>query len=207
MESRIVASLDLTDKEKLLALSETIGKQVFAIKINWPTILSAGKSIIGELSSYSKVICDFKLADIPNTIKLIAKQIADQDPYAIICHPFVGSDSLKELVSTGIRTIGVVAMSNEGASEHLNKHWKELLSDVKGAGAYGIIAAGNNYTLLKEISSQKEHLKVFSPGVGAQGGSAAESIKKGSDYIIVGRAIYDSADPVSEIKKINSEIQ
>ena len=207
MESRIVASLDVTDEKSLINIASSIGEYVFAIKINWPTVLSLGKTIIGKLSKHSRVICDFKLADIPNTHRLIMEQIADQNPWAVIAHAFVGKDSLSELVSSGIRIISVVSMSNEGSNRHLNPHWKELMQDAMEADVYGIVAPGNNYELLRDISSGKGHMKVFSPGIGAQGGSYIESLENGSDYVIIGRTIYNDEDPLSKVMKINSDIE
>ena len=207
MESRIVASLDLTDEKSLIKIASLMGENVFAIKINWPTVLSLGKTIIGRLSKFSKVICDFKLADIPNTHRLIMEQIADQNPWAVIAHAFVGKDSLSELVSSGTRIISVVSMSNEGSNRHLNPRWKELMEDALESGVYGIVAPGNNYGLLRQISSRKGNMKVFSPGIGAQGGSYIESIENGSDYVIVGRTIYSDEDPLSKVLKINLDIE
>ena len=207
MESRIVASLDVTDEKSLINIASSIGEHVFAIKVNWPTILSTGKTIIGKLSRYSKVICDFKLADIPNTHRLIMEQLADQNPWAVIAHAFVGRDSLSELVSSGVRIIGVVSMSNEGSNKHLNPHWKDLMEEARESGVYGIVAPGNNYSLLREITSMKGNMKAFSPGIGAQGGSYIESLKNGSDYVIIGRSIYTSEEPLLEVNKINSGIE
>ena len=50
-------------------------------------------------------------------------------------------------------------------------------------------------------------LKVLSPGVGAQGGSAAQAISAGADYVIVGRSIYQADDPKKAAENIASEIR
>ena len=45
------------------------------------------------------------------------------------------------------------------------------------------------------------------PGVGAQGGSAADVIRAGADYVIVGRAIYQADDPKGAAREIAQEIK
>ena len=37
---------------------------------------------------------------------------------------------------------------------------------------------------------------IISPGVGMQGGSAGDTIRAGAEYVIVGRSIYQSDDPL-----------
>ena len=48
---------------------------------------------------------------------------------------------------------------------------------------------------------------ILTPGVGAQGGSASAAIEAGADYVIVGRAIYESDDPAGVAKSIAESIK
>jgi len=48
---------------------------------------------------------------------------------------------------------------------------------------------------------------LLSPGVGAQGGNASEAISAGADAVIVGRAIYESSDPVAAARRIEEGIR
>ena len=204
MESKIIASLDLTDESKLVRMAEEIGQSVFAIKINWPTILSLGKGIIKRLSETSNIICDLKIADIPNTNRLIMEQIATQHPWGVIAHLFTGKDSMESIVKAAVdaKVIGVVAMSNPGASEYLNGNYGNLVEDAKSLGCYGIVAPGNDYNLLERISKMKGNLKIFSPGVGAQGGGYNKALLSGADYVIIGRSLYENPDPIGYIKSL-----
>ena len=43
-------------------------------------------------------------------------------------------------------------------------------------------------------------------GVGTQGGSAGDTIRAGTDYVIVGRSIYQYTDPAAGAKQIADEI-
>ena len=73
MASRLVLALDETDPARALDIAKEVSPFVSKIKINYPLVLSAGLDIVTEISKFSKVICDFKVADIPNTNRLIAE--------------------------------------------------------------------------------------------------------------------------------------
>lgn len=208
MDSKLVLAMDVFDTDFALDLSRKLSGELFAVKINWPLIMARGASIISELSKYSKVICDLKLADIPNTNSLIAEKAAEMGAWGIISHSIIGRDSLQAVasVSEELKVFSVVAMSHEGASQYIYPRTDELIQMSKEVGVYGFIAPGNDYKMLSRIKKQAGNLKVMTPGVGAQGGSATEAVKNGADLVIVGRAIYNSEDPVKAARAFNEEI-
>jgi orotidine-5'-phosphate decarboxylase len=73
-------------------------------------------------------------------------------------------------------------------------------------GVAGFIAPATRPDRIRSIRSIAGDLKILSPGVGAQGGSASSAISAGADYAIVGRAIYGAKDPVSAASAIRDEI-
>ncbi|WP_048161418.1 orotidine-5'-phosphate decarboxylase [Thermoplasma acidophilum] len=205
-ESRLVVALDLTDKDRALEIARSIGRQVFAIKINWPLVLAGSGSIIGEIARVSRVVCDFKIADIPNTNSIIAKFARDQGAWGIISHSFTGLESLRSVVeaSGDTKVFSVVAMSHPG-SDLINDNYRKLMDISERAGVYGYIAPGNKLSDLSEIRKRTKKT-IMSPGIGSQGGRASDAIKAGADLVIVGRSIYESADPVTAAEAINEEI-
>ena len=122
-ESRIILALDVTEREKAINISSEMSDYISFIKINWPLILSAGVGIVSDISRIKPVICDLKLADIPNTHRLITGIIKRSGAYGVIAHSFVGSDSLQEISKTepSLKVFSVVAMSHKGASEVMDQ--------------------------------------------------------------------------------------
>jgi len=55
----------------------------------------------------------------------------------------------------------------------------------------------------KKITGKK--LDIYSPGIGKQGGNAKKAIANGSDFLIVGRTILDSKNPVRTVKQLLSD--
>jgi orotidine-5'-phosphate decarboxylase len=73
-------------------------------------------------------------------------------------------------------------------------------------GVRNIVAPGNKYERLREyrkwIDESGSEMKIMSPGIGAQGGQAEKAVEIGTDYPIVGRAIYLSEDPLKAVEEI-----
>lgn len=208
-ESRLILALDETEREKAIAVANAVGDIVDAIKINYPLVLSCGLEMVTELAKHSAVICDFKVADIPNTNRLIVEQVVRLGANGVIVHGFTGSDSVEACVKAAqdVDVFVVTEMSHPGGTEFTAKVADQLVTLAKQSGASGIIAPATRPGRLSEIRSMAENLMILTPGVGAQGGSASDAIKAGADYIIVGRSIYKADDPRAAAQKLAAEIK
>lgn len=208
--SRLVLALDETDPVRALEVADAVSGTVDAIKINWPLVLSAGPDMINELSKRSDVICDFKVADIPNTVRLIVEQCVDRGAKAVIVHAFTGSDSMKAAVeAAGDRAgiIAVTAMSHPGGQEFTAPNAERLAHVGVECGAIGFIAPATRPADIARVRSVIGDRLILSPGVGAQGGKASDAIRAGADYVIVGRAIYKSDDPASAAEAFAEDVR
>ena len=208
-DSRLVLALDETDGKKALQVAESVSGIVDAIKINWPLVLSEGPQMITKLSEFSDVICDFKVADIPNTVKLIVENAVSRGASAVIVHAFTGDDSLKAAVEAAgdAEIYAVTEMSHPGAKMFTAQHAEEMARLGVECGAKGFIAPATRPDRIAAIRSVVGDLKILSPGVGAQGGKASDAIRAGATYAIVGRSIYGSDDPKSAAKAFAEDIK
>ncbi len=208
-QTRMVLALDETDGQKALAIVRQVAEYIDAVKINWPLVLSAGPEMITELSKITDVICDFKVADIPNTVSLIVSNAVRRGAAAVIVHAFTGDDSLKAAVEAAgdAEIYAVTEMSHPGGKMFTAKHAEEMAKLGVECGVDGFIAPATRPERIAVIRSIIGDKKILSPGVGAQGGSASSAIKAGADYVIVGRAIYKADDPAAVAKTIAEEIR
>ena len=207
--SRLILALDETDPTKALAVASAVGDIVDAIKINYPLVLSCGLEMVSDIASRASVICDFKVADIPNTNRLIVEQAVRLGAKGVIVHGFTGHDSVEACVNAAedIDVFVVTEMSHPGGTEFTAKIADQLVALATETGARGIIAPATRPGRLAEIRNIAKDLMILTPGVGAQGGTAADAIKAGADYIIVGRSIYQSDDPRAAAQKLAAEIR
>lgn len=208
-ESRVILALDEIRQERAFMVAEQVSDLVDAIKINWPLVLASSPESITKLSRLAPVICDFKVADIPNTVSLIVSQAVSRGAEGVIVHGFTGSDSVKAAVqaANGRDIFVVTEMSHPGGSEYTAPVAESLARMAVQCGAAGIIAPATRPERVASLRRIVGDLLILSPGVGAQGGSAAAVLGKGADYVIVGRSIYEAEDPRSAAIRVVEEVR
>ena len=209
LDHRLILALDMTDPKRALELAGSVRSHVDAVKVGWPLVLAGGLDVLRTLAKSCYVLCDFKIADIPNTNRLIVEQTVDAGASGIICHGFVGEDSVRACVDAagGKEVFVVVEMSHPGGVEYTAKHAEDLARLATRANATGIIAPATRPERVRALRAIIGRKQILAPGVGAQGGKASEAIAAGADAVIVGRAIYEAANPATEAEAIAAEIQ
>jgi len=198
--TELILALDVLTREEALSIAEKTAPYLDAIKIGYPLVLGAGLSVVQEIATLGlPLIADFKVADIPNTNRLITEHAFQAGFSAIIAQGFTGSDSAEACVETahdyGGRCYIVTEMSHPGALEFLSgDNAAKIAGMAVKCGADGIIAPATRPERVKALRDIVGDKKILSPGVGAQGGNAAE-IAPLIDGMIVGRSIYNAEDP------------
>ena len=85
--------------------------------------------MITRLARLAPVICDFKIADIPNTDRLIVEQVRKRGASGVIVHAFTGTDSLRAAVDEAgdLDVLVVTEMSHPGpgyrSAAELSRPW------------------------------------------------------------------------------------
>ena len=203
---------------------KTMHKFLCGIKLNFHVLLPLGKKEIIKINKTAHqygllTIADIKLNDIGNTNQITSKTLWDFGFDAIIINPIMGINSIKKIVTEAHkRNKGVIALCHMSAPEakasyeinvshSKNSKTKPLyqifLKWAMSSGVDGIIVGATYPKIInycKKISGKK--LDIYSPGVGVQGGNAKQTIANGSDFLIIGRTILNSKNPVDTVKKI-----
>ena len=205
-KNRIILALDVTSRADALRVVDAVRDYVDAVKVGWPLILAAGPEIISDIAKIKDVICDMKIADIPNTNRLIVEQAMKRGASAVIAHGFTGDDSVKACIDAAKGQVFVLTeMSHPGAKQFTAPVADKLAALAKAVGARGIVAPATRPERIAELRNIIGNLEIISPGVGAQGGKASDALGAGADYIIVGRAIYEASDPKAAAKALAEE--
>ena len=209
LQHRLILAADLTDPDAARAVVEAVRDRVDAIKVNWPLVLAAGPGIVRELAKGGYVLCDFKVADIPNTSRLIVEQAVRAGASGVICHGFAGEDSVRACVDAAkdADVFVVTELSHPGGQEYTAKFAEDFARLAVRSGAAGIIAPATRPDRVKALRSIVGKRLILAPGVGAQGAKASDAIVAGADAVIVGRAIYEAKDPARAAREIADEIR
>jgi orotidine-5'-phosphate decarboxylase len=198
--TELILALDVTGREEALRIAGECAPSIDAVKLGYPIILAQGLSFTREMAALGlPLIADFKVADIPSTNRLIAGQVFSHGFSSIICHGFCGSDSVAACIETAHENEGecyvVAEMSHPGAGEFFHGGAAERIAALaRDLGADGIIAPATRPERVRHLREIIGKKKIYSPGIGAQGGSF-EPLAGTVDGIIVGRQIYTAPDP------------
>jgi orotidine-5'-phosphate decarboxylase len=96
--SRLILALDVTEEQMALSVAQSVSDVVDAIKIGYPLVLACGMDVVRKISEAAHVICDFKVADIPNVNRLIVERAIGYGAQGVIAQGFVGKDSIEACV-------------------------------------------------------------------------------------------------------------
>ena len=213
VKNNIILAMDLMDLKEAEIVCESINEYIDTIKIGYPLTLAEGLSTIGffkDTFDY-KVICDYKVADIPATNEKIANQTFDAGADAIICHGFVGPDSVDACKISaedhGTDVFLLTEMSHPGAVKFLQKDADEIARMGVKMGIDNYVAPSTRLDRLSQIRDiVGKGAFIISPGVGTQGGDPKETLKY-SNALIIGRSIYNAEDPKQATKDIIESIK
>ena len=207
-DTRLILALDVRDGDGAGSLARSCRDAVDAVKVGWPLTLAAGLSIVTRLASDVDVICDFKIADIPPVAAAIAQAAFEAGARGVICHGFAGEDSVRACVEAARGDVFVVTeMSHPGGQQFTAPIAEELARHAVRAGATGIIAPATRPERVRRLREIVGNRLILAPGAGAQGGTPADAILAGADYVIVGRSIAEAKDPAVAARSIVAEFR
>jgi orotidine-5'-phosphate decarboxylase len=230
-DSRIILANDYDIKDKKLVSKtikniKTLHSYLCGIKLNFHLLLPLGKNDIIKITKTAhkyglQTIADIKLNDIGNTNLITTKTLWDFGFDAVIVNPIMGPANLKKIITSAHRSNkGVITLCHMSAPEakmsydmnvRLSKNSKtislyQLFLDWSVSNkADGIIVGATFPKIIsecKKITGKK--LDIYSPGIGTQGGDIKKAVVNGSDFLIVGRTILNSKDPVYTVKQLLS---
>jgi orotidine-5'-phosphate decarboxylase len=211
---------------KAQAVVEAVHQYVCAVKINHHLTLPLGvfdgvQTLIQNIHGKGLLaIMDCKANDIGNTNQVIAEYYFAAGFDALIANPFVGwEEGLKPIFDVARKqergVILLTYMSHKGAAEgygqivieaETDKPTAQYVSFAKKAlkwNADGVVVGATVPEKIREIRDVlEEAVPIYSPGVGAQGGTAEAARKAGARYLIVGREITEAKNPSEAARKL-----
>ena len=208
IKNNLILALDVMSEIGAVEICKQLADDIDTLKIGYPLALAEGLEIINKLKDQFgyQVICDFKVADIDATNEKICDETFKAGADAIICHGFVGPDSVKACQDVADKhqkeLFLLTEMSHPGAKLFLQPAAEEIARMGVDMNITNFVAPATKLDRLSKIRDiVGEDAYIISPGVGKQGGDGKKTLQY-SDAIIVGRSIYESDNPKIACEKL-----
>jgi orotidine-5'-phosphate decarboxylase len=187
-----------------------------------------GKDFVKEIKSNGyNVFLDLKLHDIPNTVAKAIDSLSDLSIDLLTIHASGGAEmceyaaharnetnpNLRLLAVTVLTSINQAQLNQLNIKESIQKQVVDLAKLSTQSGVDGVVSSPLELDILRSSldssklivtpgirpldSEQNEQKRVMTP---------AEASEKGADFIVVGRPILNSPEPIKTVKQILQSI-
>ncbi|NPA51219.1 MAG: orotidine-5'-phosphate decarboxylase [Epsilonproteobacteria bacterium] len=227
----LVIALDLEEKNEILKLAKELKdiKNIW-LKVGFRTFIRDGKELIyklKEINSEFKIFLDLKLYDIPNTMMDATKEIINIGVDMFNIHASSGiraMEGVKEIANRSSKKpiiLAVTALTSFDNSEFKRIYNQdietkaiEFAKDAYKSGLDGVVCSVFESKKIKENTSK--NFLTLTPGIRPSKDikddqKRVATIKEAKDnlvdFIVVGRPIYKSKNPLLEVKNILKELK
>ena len=227
--NKIILALDTTDAHQALEITKKIIDKIFTVKLGLEFFNANGKSGIQKFNNIgvNNLMLDLKLKDIPQTVYKAIKALDDIKFGFLTIHAQGGKamiEKAKEAASeiksqpkilmvtilTSLNDNDLKIMGNDSGVMQQVGHFAKMAKEM----GVGVVCSGHEAKMVRKILGS--NLQIFTPGVRMPNDNSddqqrvctpLESIKNGSDKIIMGRSlikgnIAENINRVSESLKI-----
>lgn len=214
-------AVDLIDKFKGVKASFKVGKQLFT---------AAGPQFVRRLVKMNfDVFLDLKYHDIPNTVVAAVTAASDLGVKMVNVHASGGRKMMTAvaerkaklglepliLAVTLLTSMADNDIAELGIKETSSEYVKRLAMLTSSCGLDGVVASPLEIELIRQ-SVVKSDFKILTPGIRPAGSDVndqkrvatpVEAIKKGADFLVIGRPVTKAENPVETYIKIKKEIE
>ena len=228
IDTKIIVALDFADISKAYELIDQLDPERCKLKVGKEMFTRFGPSFVQKLvENEFKVFLDLKFHDIPNTVRKSCEAACDLGVWMINIHALGGAEMIRAARlgvgnSTGrplLTAVTILTSHNHNSLSEIG-----LVSDIPNEvrrlgklayenGADGVVCSAHEIEVIREATS--EEFVVVTPGIRLLNDNPADqkrimtprsAIIKGSNYLVIGRSISESAEPMNVIQEIEKDI-
>ncbi len=226
-DDRLIVALDVPNVVQGLELASRLGDAVSFYKIGLGMLTGGGFALANELKQEQgkRVFLDMKLFDIGATIEAAVRGIAQYDLDFLTVHgdPQVVRAACEGKRDTALKILAVTVLTSLDRADldanlikpgDIHEITLERAARALEAGADGVIASPQEAAMIRALPQAKGRL-IVTPGVRPAGAAVgdqkriatpAQAIADGANHIVVGRPIWQAADPAAAARAIVAEL-
>ncbi|MBI1871230.1 MAG: orotidine-5'-phosphate decarboxylase [Chlamydiae bacterium] len=232
---KIILALDLPDLKKCEFVLDELKDCLKVVKIGSASFYRLGEPLIQLVKKRNlEIFLDFKFHDIPNTVAEAIEGVIPWGLKMFTVHLSGGADMLKASVKRtheaaskmgvlkpmvlGISVLTSIDQNVLKRDLRIPLPLEEWVSNLAGlareCGLDGIVASAHEIERIREVVGND--LKIVCPGIRMADDVKAdqkrtltvgEALKRGADFLVIGRPIYEAARPREMFEKILSEVR
>ena len=225
--AQVIVVLDFASAREALTLVDSLGEEGEMYKVGLELFSREGPAVVQALTERGKrVFLDLKLHDIPNTVAGAVASVRDLGIDFLTIHTTGGRAMMAaaaEAAGDTMTLLGVTILTSLSVTD-LETTWNRRLGSIseevvrlaglaREAGVRGVVASAlETRTLRSALGSE---LVIVTPGIRLSGDAAhdqarvctpADAAEAGADFLVVGRSITSSADPLSALRRVLDDI-
>lgn len=234
MKEKLILALDVADYSYAVELVDKFSAHIEIFKVGLELHSAAGPKIVEEIHKRGKkVFLDLKFHDIPNTVAKAGIAAARSGVFMFNVHASGGLEMMQkcrdEVVNVCLaeniakpRIIAVTVLTSMsqdvlkheiGIQHSLNTHVRHLAGMSLKAGLDGVVASAQEAALIRSHCGRG--FLIVTPGIRPSWAAADDqrrmmtpkkALQAGADYLVMGRAILNHANPEQAIKLIQEEM-
>ena len=226
MDDRLIVALDVPNAVAGLDLAERLGDAVGFYKIGLGMLTGGGLALAQELKGDhgKRIFLDMKLFDIGATVEAAVRGLARFDLDFLTVHgdPHVVRAAKEGAAGSNLKILGVTVLTSLERSDldaglirsgDIHDITVERAARAFDAGADGIICSPREAAAIRALPDAR---LIVTPGVRPSGAALgdqkrvdtpASAIAAGADHIVVGRPIWQAADPRAAAQAIVAEMR
>jgi orotidine-5'-phosphate decarboxylase len=217
-ENPLIVALDTSDLDEAERLADVLAPHAAMLKVGLELAWAYGPDAVRRIASKGPVFVDAKLHDIPNTVERAAANIAKLGIAMLNVHAMGGEVMMRAALEGAARgadqadvamplVVAVTVLSSLSGEELASP--ASLAWEAKQSGLAGVVVSGEDVRDVRQVCGDTFCLVV--PGVRPSGANGddqvrvltpAGAIERGADYLVVGRPITGSHDPVGVARGI-----
>jgi orotidine-5'-phosphate decarboxylase len=226
-DDRLIVALDVPNVVQGLDLAARLGDSVSFYKIGLGMLTGGGFALANELKQEQgkRIFLDMKLFDIGATIEAAVRGIAQYDLDFLTVHgdPQVVRAACEGKRGKDLKVLAVTVLTSLDRADldanlikpgDIHEITLERAAKALEAGADGVIASPQEAAMIRALPQAKGRL-IVTPGVRPAGAASGDqkriatprqAISDGANHIVVGRPIWQAADPAAAARAIVAEL-
>lgn len=227
--SKVIIALDFNDPAKALDFAQKIRYEIQWVKVGLELFIRSGPEVLAGLKKMGfRVFLDLKFLDIPNTVSGAVSSSVLNGADMLTVHILGGEKMIKSAINARDLAAGqrektlLLGVTLLTSMEQKDLPWPEqrntgqvvydLARMAQGWGLDGCVCSGLEAETIRKMTPRDFYL--VTPGIRTSPGqddqkrivTPEQAQRGGADYLVIGRPVTQSPDPVQTLRDIKSRL-